>query len=421
MFLFFRVFGAAALALMVAGHAGAQQLSLHEAQQIALSRSQMLAAHDAAAEATREMAVAAAQLPDPVLRAGVDNLPLSGSERFSLSRDFMTMRRIGVMQEFTRADKRHLNAERVLREGARIQAERLMSVSDIQRETALAWIERGYTDQTLDLLRAQLDEAQLQVQGAEVAFRSGRGNQADVFTARAAIVDLRDKVRRAERLRQNANVSLARWIGPEAAARAAATPVLDWRDAVVEQVLSAEQWRGHPRLRLLDAQVQAAQTEVRQAQANTRADWSVELMYSQRGSRYSDMVSVGVSIPLQLDRANRQNREIAAKQALLRQAEAAYEEALRAEEAVARQWLNEWTNGRLRIERLTSDLLPQTRNRTEAALATYRAGRGSLEAVLGARRDELDAHMQILSLEADASRVWAQLRYLAPDPTLASR
>ena len=176
MFLFFRVFGAAALALMVAGHAGAQQLSLHEAQQIALSRSQILAAHDAAAEATREMAVAAAQLPDPVLRAGVDNLPLSGSERFSLSRDFMTMRRIGVMQEFTRADKRHLNAERVLREGARIQAERLMSVSDIQRETALAWIERGYTDQTLDLLRAQLDEAQLQVQGAEVAFRSGRGN-----------------------------------------------------------------------------------------------------------------------------------------------------------------------------------------------------------------------------------------------------
>ncbi|MBL0422551.1 TolC family protein [Ramlibacter sp. AW1] len=421
MFFFFRGLGAAALALMVAAHAGAQQLTLPEAQQIALSRSQSLAAHDAAAEATREMAVTAAQLPDPVLRAGVDNVPLSGPERFSLSRDFMTMRRIGVMQELTRSDKRKLRAERVLREGARIQAERLMSVADIQRETALAWIERGYTDQTLDLLRAQLDEAQLQVQGAEVAFRAGRGNQADVFTARAAIVDLQDTVRRAERLRQNANVSLARWIGPEAAARAAATPVLDWRDAVVEQVLSAQRWRGQPRLRLLDAQVQAAEIEVRQAQANTRADWSVELMYSQRGSRYSDMVSVGVSIPLQLDRANRQNREIAAKQALLRQAEAAYEEALRAEEAVARQWLNEWTNGRLRVERLTIDLLPQTRNRTEAALATYRAGRGSLEAVLGARRDELDARMQILSLEAEASRVWAQLRYLAPDPTLASR
>ena len=42
------------------------------------------------------MAIAAGQLPDPVLKFGVDNLPLSGPDRLSLSRDFMTMRRIDI-------------------------------------------------------------------------------------------------------------------------------------------------------------------------------------------------------------------------------------------------------------------------------------------------------------------------------------
>src|SRR5213594_2741353 len=50
-----------------------------------------------AVAAAREMAVAAAQLPDPMLKFGIDNLPINGPDRFSVARDFMTMRRIGVM------------------------------------------------------------------------------------------------------------------------------------------------------------------------------------------------------------------------------------------------------------------------------------------------------------------------------------
>ena len=38
-------------------------------------------------------------------------LPVTRADRFSLTSDFMTMRRIGVMQEFTGAEKRRLRAE----------------------------------------------------------------------------------------------------------------------------------------------------------------------------------------------------------------------------------------------------------------------------------------------------------------------
>ena len=87
-----------------AAHAG-PVLSLDRALQLAESRSRQLTAQDAAATASRDMALAAGQLPDPTLKFGVNNLPINGEDRFSLTQDFMTMRSIGVMQELTRDNK----------------------------------------------------------------------------------------------------------------------------------------------------------------------------------------------------------------------------------------------------------------------------------------------------------------------------
>ena len=60
----------------------------------------------AGAMSAAEAARAAGQLPDPMLRAGIDNLPVTGADRFSTTRDSMTMKRIGIGQEWVSADKR---------------------------------------------------------------------------------------------------------------------------------------------------------------------------------------------------------------------------------------------------------------------------------------------------------------------------
>ena len=74
---------------------GAESLSLEDALRIAAGRSRQLVAQDALASAAREQSVAAGQLPDPVLKFGINNLPINGADRFNLTRDFMTMRRSG--------------------------------------------------------------------------------------------------------------------------------------------------------------------------------------------------------------------------------------------------------------------------------------------------------------------------------------
>ena len=86
-----------ATALTLAAPAlAADALSLAEAQRLAIERSRQITAQDAAVTASRDMAVAAGRLPDPVLKIGVDNLPVSGPDRGSFTADFMTMRRIGL-------------------------------------------------------------------------------------------------------------------------------------------------------------------------------------------------------------------------------------------------------------------------------------------------------------------------------------
>src|SRR5882672_12790565 len=80
-------------------------LTLDEALRLAQERSRQLPAQEAAANASRQMAIAAGQRPDPTLKAGVNNLPVNGPDRLSLTRDFMTMRSVGMSQEFTRDSK----------------------------------------------------------------------------------------------------------------------------------------------------------------------------------------------------------------------------------------------------------------------------------------------------------------------------
>lgn len=387
-------------------------LSLADSLRIAVERSKKVAAQDASISAMKEMGVAAGQLPDPVLKLGLDNVPADGPDRFSVARDFMTMRRIGVMQEITRSDKRRLKAERYEREAERAEAEKSAAIAVLQKDTALAWLDRYYLERMRTVVAVQAQEANLEIEAAESAYRAGRGSQADVYAARASRVALDDRLSELDRRIRNARTMLARWLGEAADAPLAGAPdisKLPLANHSIEQDIAV-----HPEIAMLARQVAVAQTETELARANKKPDWSVELAYQERGSAYSNMFSVGVSVPLQWDQKNRQDREIAAKAALADQARAQQEDMVRAHVAEVRSMMNEWENGRERIARFERELVPLAKDRTEAALAAYRGGKSDLAAVIASRRNEIDVRTQTLQLEMDTARVWAQLNYLAP-------
>lgn len=72
---------------------------------LAVQHTPQLVAARGKLEASR-LAISAGELPDPKLALGIENFPVGGPDRYSLTRDFMTMQRIAVMHEFPDRDKR---------------------------------------------------------------------------------------------------------------------------------------------------------------------------------------------------------------------------------------------------------------------------------------------------------------------------
>lgn len=393
-------------------------VGFEQALQLAQERSQQLVAQEQAASAARDMAVAAGQRPDPTLKVGVNNLPIDGPDRFSLSRDFMTMRSVGVMQEFTREDKRLARSKRFEQEAQASEAGRALVLANLQRETATAWLNCFYLERMLGLLASQRDEAHLQVDAAEAAYRVGKGAQADVFAARILAAQIEDRMAQTQQQVAIARTQLARWVGDTSSGtskapnlQASLPDVAHLSEHHADLQNTVQQ---HPELVLMAKQEDMAQAEVESARANKQADWSAELMLSHRGPTYSNMVSLNVSVPLQWDQASRQDRELAAKLAATAQIRAQREEATREHLAQIQSMQQEWQSGRERLGCYDSTLMPLAAQRTQAALTAYRAGTGTLASVLEARRAAIDTQMERLRLEMDTAQVWAQLTYLIP-------
>ncbi|NYE61291.1 outer membrane protein TolC [Duganella sp. 1224] len=389
------------------------ELSLASAVQLAVQRSQQLAAQGAAARAGRELAVAAAQLPDPVLKAGIDNLPATGPDRGSIGADFMTMRRIGLSQELVGADKRKLRAERYTQEALQAEAQQARQRADISRDTALAWLERHFAELAETLLARQREQTSQQSLAAQAAYRGGRGSQAEVLAAEVALLQADDRLAAARQRVRAATLMLGRWTGATAATAALAPPPAMERIPLDAAALD-EELNQAPEIVALRRREDAAAAEVRLAQAERKSDWTVDVAWQQRGSAYSNMVSFGVSVPLQWDRARRQDRTLAARLAQADQAQAEREEAHRAHVAETRTLIEDWRSGQDRLRRYHDELLPRAAQNAEAVLAAYRGARATLADVLAARRNETDARLAALQLEADTARLWAQLNYILP-------
>jgi outer membrane protein TolC len=386
-------------------------LSLEEAIRIASQQSPQMAAQRSAITAAEQAAVSARQLPDPKGFFGIDNLPVTTSEAWSVTQDFMTMRKIGVMQDFPGAGKRELKGKLAERVTAREQAMLVDVQAALRRDVASTWVDRYFAERMESVVDQQMAEVQLQIDAMRAGLKTGKTQPADLLATQLSLQMLLDKRAEFEKQAARAKAMLSRWLGT-----AAGRPLAPFKLPVVpsEEGTLADHIAHHPHVQALERQVDVAQSEAALARAATNPDWSLEFAYQQRGPTFSNMISLQVSIDLPLFQKNRQNRDLAAKLALVEQARDLREDAIRQHLAEAQAASADWDAATSRLKRFDESLLPLSQQRADAALAAYRGGRGDLTPVLQARRDELDIKLQQLQLTEDQARAYAQLLYFLP-------
>jgi outer membrane protein TolC len=399
-------------ALVVAPSAlAADSLSFAEAVRLAVARAPQLSAQQAMAEAAREMAGPAGELPDPKLKLGLENVPTSGPDAWSLTRDFMTMQRVGLMQEFPREEKRRLRSQRAENDAQRNAAVGEAARVAVERDAATAWLARRFAADTQRVIAEQIAEAELGVASIAAAYRAGRAPQADLIAAQSMLVDLRNRATDATAQARRASIALARFIGAEAERPPGEAPDMSRLPFDVAALPDPEL---QPDVRLAQAQETIARTDAELARAAKTPDWSAELSYAFRGSAYSNMISLMVSIDLPWSPGSRQDRELAAKLRELDAARAMREDVKRMRGAETESMLAEWESAREQATRTRSEMLPLAAQRREAALAAYRSGTGTLGSVLDARRGELDVRLALIQQEQAAAKAWAWLQFVLP-------
>ncbi len=401
-----------AVAAPLARAAGTEPLPFAEALKIGEKISPRLAAQGAALAAATELVPRASELPDPKLRVGVDNLPVNGADRLRYDADFMTMRKIGLMQDFPNREKRRLRGERAALErdveAANLAAQRV----GLRRDVALAWLELYFAQQARAPLVELVGELQLQLDTVSAAIAAGRQNTADALALRGAGVAAQDRVIEQDRTIERARYALAAWLRDEASRSLANPPDTGVFDHPPTALIA--NLHEHPEQKIYAEREALARTDAALAANSKKSDWSLEVAYGQRGPAFSNMISVMMSIDLPWEADKRQDRDLAAKKLLADQAQAQAEEARRMHEAELRGFYADWQTAGVRTERFEKLLLPLARERVAAALAAYRGGRGELGAVLEARRAETETRLGFVQAQLERARAWAKLNFLLP-------
>ncbi len=393
--------------LLAVGVAYAEPLSFTAALQLAEQSSPELSVQRADLAAAQASAVAAGRLPDPKLIAGVDNVPINGVEQWSLDRDFMTMRKIGVMQDIPNARKRQAQIDVAAATIHRTELQQRAQRLTVRRAAAVAWLNRYYLEQQLGLLDELDRENRLFTDTVQAQLSAGRGVPADALAPKQEAVELAD--RRDVLLTDivKAKATLRRYVGA-----ASDEPLVD---AAPVLAIDAEHLRAtvheHPELAVFAPLHDVAQAELREAQAAKRPDWGVELSYAQRGPDYSDMVSAQVTIGLPLFGGSRQDPLIAAKRQALTRVNAEREVMLRDHtEQLEAELADEQTLQR-QLTRLKNTRLPLAQQKVELQLASYQAGTGDLNAVLAARRELVETQLKSIELENQHAAIAAALYF----------
>lgn len=397
-----RILRAAALAaaLLSAHWAAAAPLSLDQAVDLAAERSQMARAARAGTTGAAEMARAAGQQPDPMLSVGIDNLPATGSDRFRTSTVEMTMKRIGIAQEWVAADKRAAREAVANAIAGRESVTEHVAVAEARLQTALAYIDAYYAGQSLELTTLNEKHAREELAAGKGRLSTLSGNSAEVLGLAGAVGVAEDESGDQRQQQGAAAALLQRWIGVPfdglSEPRTAAVPALDAYVAAHPVVVA----------RLRDIEV--ARQEATASTLNRKPNWTWEVSYGQRQGM-SDLVSFGVRIPLPIAPAARQDRETAARLALVDKAEAELEEARRAAAGEYAALVSDARRLQERMERFDAGVLTPLRQRTAATLAAYRSNQASLVMLFEARHAEVGAQRKLLSLRRDLAKTQAQL------------
>lgn len=366
-------------------------------------------------EAAQQRVSPAGALDDPMLEAGVLNLPTS-SLRFD--REDMTMKMIGLSQRLPFPGKRGLRRDVAARDAETIGFGYRETVNRVVREIRAAYFDLGLTIEMTRLVEKNKLVLEQFLRIAEARYGVGQGTQADVLKAQTQVSRMVDELLKLARERPTIEAEINRMLGRSANASAPLPEPPQLR----EETLGLESLREtaltqRPQLLALQSIVSRNEKALELARKEYYPDFDVRLAYGQRdntpdGARRSDTVSLTVAINLPVWRGSKLAPRVAESMAMRDQALSLYQAQRNEVDAKLRQQVAAAEQNLKSARLYQTAILPQARLAVESTQAAYRVNRVDFLSLLDSQMTVFSYEIGLATAMASYNKALAEINLL---------
>jgi cobalt-zinc-cadmium efflux system outer membrane protein len=405
--------GLAAVAVLLSFGAAAQEDSeLARLLNAAAERNpEVLAAHKEAEAAASRIEPAAA-LDDPMLEAGLLNVP---AQSLSLRREDMTMKMIGISQRLPYPGKRQLRRDAAQKEAEASTSAASEVLNRVRRDVKVAYRDLWLVDESLRLAQANLRVLEQVASIAESRYSVGQTTQADVFRAQTQLSRMHEEVLKLERERPVQEAELVRAAGGGEAGVTPRAPQPREAELRLDALRSAAR-ASRPQLLVQQRMVERSTAQLDLARKEYYPDFDVRFSYGQRDNfqamRREDMISFTVAINLPIWGEKKLEPRVAEAASMRGQAESGYQARLNEVDAMLRQQVAAAQQALRSVRLYEGSLLPQARLTAEASMSAYRVGRADFPSLLESRMTVLNAEIGRAAGVAAYNKALAEIEFL---------
>lgn len=366
-------------------------------------------------DAAQQRIAPAGALDDPMLEAGVLNLP-TNSLRFD--REDMTMKMIGLSQRLPYPGKRGLREDVATKDAETAGYGYQETVNRVVRDVKNAYFDLGLTIEMIRLVEKNKLIVEQLLRITEGRYSVGQGRQTDVLKAQTQLSKMTDELIKLARERRTVEAELNRVLGRSATAAAPLPAPAPLR----EESLNLESLREtaltqRPQLLALQSIVSKNEKALDLARKEYYPDFDVRLSYGQRdrmqdGTRRSDMVSLTVAINLPVWRGSKLAPRVAESLAMRDQAQSMYE-AQRNEVAMKLSQQAAAVEQNLKSARLyQTAILPQARLTVESTMGAYRVNQVDFLTLIESQMTVFNTEISLVTASANYNKALAEIDLL---------
>ena len=391
----------------------ANELTLVDAEKIALDSDFITKEFIARSESLSERAIADGQLPDPKLKLGIMNLPINSFDR---SQEPMTQLQFGVQQKFPRGQTLKYKSQQTLDIASVNSAKANNQEKMVLRSVRISYLDlylqlhtKTILDQNRELFTQLLDITQRQ-------YAVGRDNQHDVLRVQLELSLIDDRITEVEGAREVAIAELAKWIREENASKSLDAQFPELK-VLPSLGMIVNELPNHPLVIAEDAVINANEKNINIAQEQYKPGWMIDLSYGARsgnnlnGSSRDDFASAMVLMDIPLFTEKRQDRKLAASK--LQHMAAKYSRSdllLDLKRKTEREYAL-WTQLGERYELYQQRATIDAYQNSESTLKAYQNDLTDITTLMRARLTELDTQLNMLKIRINQAKSHARLLF----------